>query len=66
MKLSLHRPLIPTYVTGGSSDNYRNSDNILEYRHGDGWGKVGKMKNERSYHATSLVGFEKYRFWCEK
>ena len=37
---------------------------ILEYREGEGWKKVGVMKNGRKYHATSLVKYQDFKNYC--
>ena len=51
-----------TQFTGGY-DRGRRKD-ILEYRYGYGWIKVGTMMNVRSHHATSLVDFEDFADYC--
>ena len=51
-------------VTGGGNGGYY-SANILEYTDDDGWRKIGKMKNARNYHGTSLIEFENFKEYCK-
>ena len=55
----LRRPQPQTRVTGGHYGGFFGSyvEDILEYRDGDGWSKVGTMKN-----ALSLVKYEDFNF----
>ena len=41
-----------------------NFEDILEYRDGDGWKKVGAMKNERNYHGISVIKYEDFKDYC--
>ena len=54
--------LTVTRVTGGF-DSYHSSD-ILEYTHGDGWSKIGKLRVARYNHATSLIDFTDFERYC--
>ena len=44
--------------------NQYHNDDILEYRYEDGWRKVRRMKNRRSYHALSLVNYDDFKEYC--
>ena len=61
-------PLTLACVTGGNYDAGEGidigSEDILEYRDGEGWRKVGAMKNVRSAHAVSLVKYEDFKDSC--
>ena len=49
-------------VTGGGyfEGFSKVSDDILEYKEGNGWGKLGAMKNGRSANGISLVNFKDF------
>ena len=57
-------------VTGGSFGTGRYvgignySADILEYRDGDGWRKIGTMKDGRSSHGTSVIEFKDFERYC--
>ena len=53
-----------TVVLGGYDGGDAYSEDILEYRDGDGWRKVGAMKNGRAYHALSLVKYKDIHNYC--
>ena len=55
----LHLPDTDT-VTGGYDDG-GHSEDILEYRHDNGWSKVADMKDARFYHGISLVNYEDFK-----
>ena len=48
------------YLGVGKGD----SEDILEYRDGDGWRKIGTMKIARENHGQSLVKYEKFEQFC--
>ena len=49
----------------GERDRYFNSrGDILEYKDGDNWRKVGSMKNKRYFHAISRVNFNDFSDYC--
>jgi len=45
-------------------DEYNAATDILEYTHGDGWRKIGTMRDGRCYHGTSLVKFKDFERNC--
>jgi len=49
---------------GWAGDNYKGRRDILEYRDGDNWRKVGSMKNGRGYHALSRVNYNDFSDYC--
>ena len=50
-------------VTGGD-DGFKNRKDILEYREGDGWKKVGAMKKGKSDHAILPVKYGDFKDYC--
>ena len=58
----LHMPNLPN-VTGGGDYGVYNKD-ILEYKDGGGWKKVGELQNGRRYHALSPVNFNDFANYC--
>ena len=62
MIILLHSLLL-THVTGGSGDGGYSED-ILEYRDGDGWSKIGVMREARAYHGTSVIEFKDFERFC--
>ena len=51
-------------VTGGLGGNGDYSTDILEYRDGDGWSKIGTMREARSLHGTSVIEFKDFERYC--
>ena len=51
-------------VTGGLGDETPSTD-ILEYTHGDGWSKIGTMRDARYDHGTSVVEFKDFERYCD-
>ena len=51
-------------VIGGYDGGDTYSKDILEYRDGNGWRKVGSLKNARSYHALSHVKYMEIHNYC--
>ena len=58
MVILLHLPYTGGY---GGVTPY---DDILEYRDGDGWSKIGKMRDRRDYHGTSVIEFKDFEQYC--
>ena len=52
-----------TRVTGGFDGDNR-SDDILEFTDGDGWRKIGTMRDARGSHGTSVVEFKDFERYC--
>ena len=53
-----------SFFLGGGGDGPR-SNRILEFNMGDEeWQEIGTMKEARSGHAVSIVGFEDFAAWC--
>ena len=50
-------------VTGGEDGNC-DSEDILEYRDGDGWRKVGAMRHARAYSGVSIIKYEDFKDYC--
>ena len=51
-------------VTGGDGDGDYRYDDILEYRNGDSWSKIGTMRDARRYHGTSVIIFKDLERYC--
>ena len=51
-------------LAGGSDGKHGSGSDILEYRDGEGWRKLGAMKSVRSDHATSVVAFDQMKNHC--
>ena len=51
-------------VTGGRDDDLDYSADILEYRDGDGWSKIGTMREARTEHGTSVIEFKDFERYC--
>ena len=56
--------LTQTHVTGGNFRVGDYNEDILEYRDGDGWSKIGTMRDARNYHATSIIEFKEFEEYC--
>ena len=56
------------HVTGGTIKKgdyeYENSADVLEFTDGDGWSKLGAMRDARRYHGTSVVEFKDFGIYC--
>ena len=62
--LYLHVPHTVAHVTGGYDGNDETAD-ILEYREGEDWMKVGEMKNSRSGHGISKIDHYQFINYCK-
>ena len=55
------------HITGGEYGGFwdgKQSDDILEYKDGDGWKKVGTMKKGRVHSGVSNVRYEEFKDYC--
>ena len=49
-------------VTGGDDENGKDRDEILEFSTASShWQNVGKMRNARNYHTTSVVKYHDFK-----
>ena len=39
-------------------------DDILEFTDGDGWSKIGTMRDARTAHRTSVIEFKDFEGYC--
>ena len=62
LKLLLHIHNLQNVTGGYDGDNYY--EDILEYKDGGGWRKVGEMQNGRNYHGLSPVNFNDFANYC--
>merc|ERR1712110_924705 len=51
-------------LSGGRDDDGDRSADILEYRDGEGWNKIGTMRDAKYYHATSIIEFKEFEEYC--
>jgi len=50
--------------TATKLQDYNTATDILEYTHGDGWRKIGTLRDGRGFHGTSLVEFKDFERYC--